>query len=62
MKVFRNPTKGNSVLVELSYSELLYLEAYINDMSVTDKVVFPCCFYRAAQFSKFSKAIKDFKL
>ena len=53
MKVFSNPSKRNSNLIELTDSELAYLTAYIKDLSSYDRLKFPVCFYRAAKFSHF---------
>lgn len=62
MKVFKNPTKSNSVLIDVSIAELKYIESYFSDLALTGKVVLPCCFYRSAKFSEFVKSIKSCKL
>ena len=60
MKVFSNPSKRNSNLIELTDSELAYLTAYINDLSSYGRLKFPVCFYRAEKFSHFYNVLIKF--
>lgn len=53
MKVFKNPTKSNSNLIELDDAELKYLTAYIYDLAQCDKVVLPLNYYRVKKFTQF---------
>lgn len=60
MKVFINPSKRNSNLIEVTDSELAYLASYIKDLSSYDRLKFPVCFYRAEKFSHFYNVLIKF--
>lgn len=62
MKVFKNPTKNNSYLIDVTVSELKYLESYFGDLSINGKITFASCFYRARKFYEFYKILKSCQL
>lgn len=60
MIAFKNPTKNNSVFLELTPSELQYLYSYMMDLTNPDKVRFPCNFHRAFKFASFIRQIEKY--
>lgn len=54
MRIFKNPTKTNSYLMEVNYQELQYLKSYFRDMACSEsEVKYPASSLRCERFQRY---------